>query len=255
LGSNINFNNYFEQNVYYQATVNVDGLSATSERFNLKLKKEQNLFFSVSDVKKIVKELRENTFFTDKGKKYPLTQLPYYSIDKIFHRNDKSGKYSSEVVTNNSFENFTTQLNKIFDKYEINNPRRIRHFLSQIFIETQYFSQTIETDNSYTHNYDPLRGRGFIHLTTKGNYKKYTKYKQEVDKLNIDFEINYSLLSTNLEYSADCSGWYWKFGREKDLNVLADTYSVEKLTPWINAASLNLEERKNAYQLLEKIIV
>jgi predicted chitinase len=51
------------------------------------------------------------------------------------------------------------------------------------------------------------------------------------------------------------SGWYWKFGREKDLNnVLADTYSVEKLTPWINAASLNLEERKNAYQLLEKIM-
>ncbi len=215
---------------------------------------------TVEDVRRIVNLLRANTYYksvntnTKKTQLIPIIKLPYLANGKIFHMNHESGKFNLEVVTNNSYENFTAQLNKIFDKYEINNLNRKCHFLSQIFIETQYFSQTIESDNNYTQNYDPLRGRGFIHLTLKDNYKRYTKYKNEIDKIAIDFEKNYSLISTNMEYAADASGWYWKFGSVKgNINPIAEIGTPEIVTPYINAASLKLLERKNAFILLTKI--
>ncbi len=263
------FDKYFWQNGFvYQATITCDGFSAQTDEFSLKFKKEEKpksiceRDLTVEEVKNIVKILRENTYYeaidpkTKEKAQFPLTNLPYYSIDEIFHRNgykinDKELK--KEVVLNNSFENFTGQLNYIFNKYEINNCNRRCHFLSQIFVETENFTKTIESDNKYI-DYDPLRGRGFIHLTLKDNYKKYSNYKKEIDKIEIDFEKNYSLISTNLEYAADASGWYWRFGSVKgDINPIADFGDVKKVTPYINSASLELEKRENAFELLKKI--
>lgn len=261
------FDRYIWQDGFvYQATITIDGLSAKTDEFKLKIANEEMIKsicerdLTVDEVKNIVKLLRENTYYeaispkTKKKEKFPLTNLPYYSINKIFHRNDQCGKYKEEVMSNNSFENFTAQLNKTFNKYEINNCQRRCHFLSQIFIETQYFTQTIETDNGYTSGYDPLRGRGFIHITLTDNYIKYTQYKKNTDKIDIDFKENYSLISTNMEYSADASGWYWKYGSVKgNINPIADKGSVKDVTPYVNAASLKLKERENAFEILKRI--
>jgi predicted chitinase len=205
--------------------------------------------FTVEEVKLFVKEIKNNTYYINEGKKYPITKLPYHSVNKIFHRNGFSGTYSNEVMADNTFENFTLQLNKMFIKYEINTCRRKMHFLSQMFVETMFFSQTVETDNKYTYRYDPYRGRGFLHLTWEENYNRYKK------KTGVDIVTNYSLVATDMATAADTGGWYWRHGASKgDINPVADTGSVEKLTKYINAESKNLQERKDAFDTLIKIM-
>ncbi len=230
-----------------KATIDLSG--EVLEREEVKCICKRNL--TVNEVKNIVKVLRENTYYsavdpkTKQKANFKLTNLPYYTPEKIFHRNNVSGKFNNEEVTNNSFENFTAQLNNIFDKYEINNCKRIAHFLSQAFIETQYFTQTIESDNSYTSSYDPYRGRGLMHLTHDYNYKKYQEFSE--------YKViqNYSLVATNLEISSDSAGWYWKFGSVLgDINKIADTKTVKDVTKAINPALFALTGRENAFNIL-----
>lgn len=232
-------------------TVNSYGVVSGGEKDEVCLCKKE---LTIDDVKYIVRTLREKTFYqainpaNQKKENYPLTNLPYYSVDKIFHLNKTSGKYKSELVTNNSFENFTAQLNRVFEKFEINTCKRRSHFLSQVFIETQYFSQTIESDNKYTKNYDPYRGRGFMHLTHDFNYKKYKEYsKNNV----VDY---YSLVATNLEIAADSAGWYWQFGSiYGNINILADNKTVVEVTKAVNGGNSALKQREEAYKILIKI--
>jgi predicted chitinase len=207
----------------------------------------------VENIIDIVKNLRENTYYewkdkkTGKKGKSPLTNLPYYAVDKIFHRNNITGKFKEEIVTNNSFENFVAQLNMVFENYEINNCKRRAHFLAQVFVETQNFSQTVETDNDYTNNYDPYRGRGFMHLTHDYNYEKYQAHSKN---MVVD---NYSLVSTNLEIAADSAGWFWKFGsRFGDINKIADNKTVKDVTKAVNGGSMALQARETAYEILIK---
>lgn len=225
-------------------------LSVKAENENCICKRD----LTIVEVKNIVKTLRENTYYraknpaNNKMENFPLTNLPYYSVDKIFHRNNKSGKYKDEEVTNNSFENFTAQVNKVFEKYEINNCKRRAHFLSQMFIETKNFSQTIESDNSYTNNYEPYRGRGFMHLTHDYNYKKYKEYSKN------NIVDNYSLVATNLEIAADSAGWFWKFGSVYgDVNQIADSKTVKEVTKAVNGGDMALSSRENAFNFLIKI--
>jgi predicted chitinase len=206
-----------------------------------------NRELTVTEVTKIIKDLRTGTFVTLGNKQYPITILPEYKGNEIFHQNHKTGKYKHELMINPTIENFTEQLNIIFDKYEINTCIRKIHFLSQIYVETQNFSRSVEGDNAYTDTYDPYRGRGFLHLTKSDNY---TNYKVDT---TIDVISNYSLPATNMATAADVSGWYWKTRIQGGLNRIADTATVERFTPYINAASLNLKDRKAAFEILKKI--
>ncbi len=239
-------------------------------KFIVKGKCYCNRDFIVQEVKNIVKILRENTFYktSEKDKKnnpklkdkYPLTNLPYYSVDKIFHRNDEkvSKPYNKEILLDNSFESFTKNLNKIFRKYKIDTCEGKAHFLAQIFIETQYFTSTIEKDNSYTPSYDPYRGRGFIHLSLKGNYKKYAESNIGDDKKSKVLE-DYSLVAKDIEIAADVGGWYWD---SRNINKIIENSNnretdeiIKAVTKVVNGNQmLNLEERKNAYHLLIKVL-
>ncbi len=271
----------WQDDLLFRATLSCDGLSAKTGEFKLVFVKEKQKKESictrdltVDEERNIVKVLRENTFYEEKNKKtkkvekFPLTQLPnLYRIDKIFHRNSDNSKFKSEEVTNNSFENFTAQLNGTLSKYEINNCQRRAHFFSQIFIETQYFTKTVEADNNRTDDYDPYRGRGFIHLTWLENYQRYQKHtgvsvvntedlnsKNSSVKSSKDNNTNCKIVSTNLEVALDTAGWYWKFGSVYgDINLIADKGTVELVTKAVQGGDGALSERKSAYQLLIKI--
>ncbi|GHV43943.1 hypothetical protein FACS1894180_4530 [Bacteroidia bacterium] len=242
-------------------------MSAETEAFELKGNNEKDL--TVEDVRNIVKTLREGIFkeamnpVTNKKALYSLSH--WRPVDKIFYRNSDACKFKNEEVSNNSFENFTTQLNYIFNKYEINNNRRRCHFLAQMFIETEFYTKTLEGDNDYTANYDPYRGRGFIQLTHDYSYKKYAEYSgynvvNEADKNSKtqksaeNDNSNCKIVATNLEIAADSGGWYWKFGSVYgDINKIADTKTVSEVTKAVKGDARSAPERKEAYDLLIKI--
>ena len=181
-------------------------------------------------------------------------------MDKIFHRNDEkvSKPYNKEILLDNSFESFTKNLNKIFRKYKIDTCEGKAHFLAQIFIETQYFTSTIEKDNSYTPSYDTYRGRVFIHLSLKGDYKKYAYSNIGDDKKSKVLE-DYSLVAKDIEIAADVGGWYWD---SRNINKIIENSNnretdeiIKAVTKVVNGNQmLNLEERKNAYHLLIKVL-
>ncbi|KUJ62003.1 hypothetical protein AR687_10635 [Flavobacteriaceae bacterium CRH] len=128
-----------------------------------------NRDFTEEEMIKIVKELRDNTFY--KG-----TSISYYHGNKLFHRNSQTKEeYIGEVIPENdrTFKKFTEVLNTVFKKHHIDTCIKKITFLSQMYIETAFYTATIEL----THQkkaYEPYRGRGFIQLTHKGDQDKRT---------------------------------------------------------------------------------
>ncbi|MFX4925964.1 hypothetical protein ABTC31_20485, partial [Acinetobacter baumannii] len=52
------------------------------------------------------------------------------------------------------------------------------------------------------------RGRGFIHLTHKDSYYKFTKYYQNTyNDFSVDFEKNPDLLETNMKFGMLAALW------------------------------------------------
>jgi predicted chitinase len=131
------------------------------------------------------------------------------------------------------------------------------HFLSQMFVETQWFTRTIEGDNKYTPNYDPYRGRGFIQITREENYKEYSADKSHA--LTDIMGDNKSKVATNLKIGADTSGWFWRYGsythgKYMNINDVASQKDVSKVTDRINPALKHLKERTEAFNAIMKVI-
>lgn len=78
------------------------------------------------------------------------------------------------------------------------------------------------------------RGRGIGHLTGKGNYGAYSKFK------NMDFVAKPDLLKEPL-YAADSFAWFWM---THNLNKKADIWDLNNMTLIINGGHNGLKERK-----------
>ncbi|UPZ14283.1 hypothetical protein [Flavobacterium humidisoli] len=111
-----------------------------------------------------MKELKENTFYiakdpaTKTNREYPITNLPYHAIDKLFHF-EKSMPANQKTYTT-----LTKALNDTLRKFEINSCLRKIHFIAQIYWKTGYFSSTKEK-NADNQLYYPYVERGFMQLT------------------------------------------------------------------------------------------
>jgi len=108
-----------------------------------------------------------------------------------------------------TFERFTEELNKTFDKYDINTCLRRIHFLAQIYHETDRLRTTREYSTSG--KYAPYIGRGLMQLTWIENYQMYKSYS------GVECVRNYEVIANNLTNAFDSAGWFWKQG--KTLNV------------------------------------
>ncbi|WP_062055733.1 CHAP domain-containing protein [Aquimarina longa] len=183
-----------------------------------------NKDFTAEDLRKIVKRVRDNTFDKTSGE-----SISYHHEDKLFYDGDVP-------QSDQNFEKLTEVLNASFNKYGITNCIQKIHFLSNMYIETQFFTKLEEGENKWTDKYKPYIGRGFMHLTHDYHYKEYSNITGNED---IFSGANYKKVASDIHIAADTAGWYWK---KNNLNKHADKDDIRATSKVINPALLQYKK-------------
>lgn len=145
---------------------------------------------------------------------------------------------------------FVDALGGVMHRYEINTPLRAAHFLAQLCHESGGFRYPEEIWGPTPHqeryegrtdlgNVLPgdgyrFRGRGYIQLTGRDNYKEYAA------DVGTDLVSDPDLV-TELPWSLDVAGWFWQ---KRSINVLADKDDFLAVTKRINGGTNGLDDRK-----------
>ena len=148
-------------------------------------------------------------------------------------------------------------LNSCLSKFEINNVKRVRHFISQCSHESAcgQYTKELASGKSYEGRKDlgnnqkgdgpKYKGAGFIQLTGRSNYQAFSDYMNDKNIMNwVDYVSD--------KYPWSSAGFWWK---KNGLNTLCDKddTTVEKVTKKVNGGTNGLEERKKYYNLACKI--
>jgi putative chitinase len=157
-------------------------------------------------------------------------------------------------------DHITDALNQTFAKYQINTRIRICHFMAQVLHESGSFRYMFEiwgptpTQRNYEGRKDLgnifpgdgylFRGRGYIQLTGRSNYKA-ASIEFGVDLLtNPDLVAQFPLVSF-------AAGWYWK---THSLNQFADMDDVVTITKRINGGLNGLSDRQKWLEKVKSVI-
>lgn len=182
------------------------------------------------------------------------------------------------------------QIPQVAEKYAINTPLRLAHFLSQCGHESGNFKLTVENLNysakgllKIFKKYFPTeekakqyerkperiaslvyggrmgngpehtgegwryRGRGYIQLTGKNNYKAFDAAVPE------NLIENPNLIAT--KYPLLSAAWYWN---SRKINATADQGAtdevVTKVTKLVNGGTIGLEDRKKHFKEYYKLL-
>ncbi|EAY04077.1 hypothetical protein TVAG_203810 [Trichomonas vaginalis G3] len=143
-------------------------------------------------------------------------------------------------------------LNSCLARFEINNPARIRHFISQCSHESGNGRWTREIANGWAYegrrdlgNTQPgdgprFKGAGYLQLTGRANYQNFANYIQDQGVMQgVDYVAD--------RYPWTCSGYWWM---RNGMNGLCDSgASVEQVTRRVNGGYNDLEDRRAKYNL------
>ena len=159
----------------------------------------------------------------------------------------KEQLYSIGIYAEKSeLDNLLLALNNTLNKYEIDTPLRICHFLAQTGHESDGFNTTEEyasgadyewredLGNIYEGDGVRYKGRGLIQLTGRVNYREFGLYLKMYD-----LEACPELVAKP-ELACDSSGWFWS---SKNLNVLADQDNFDKITRTVNGGTTGYDDR------------
>lgn len=136
-------------------------------------------------------------------------------------------------------------LNSTMQRYEINTPLRIAHFLAQTAHESDGFNTNREyasgedyewrTDLGNTQAGDGarFRGRGLIQVTGRANVRECG------EALGIDLISNPERLE-DFDLACLSAGWFWD---KHKLNAIADRDDVNRITRIINGGTNGLADR------------
>ena len=196
----------------------------------------------------------EKTFYDSKAGDGKLVE------DRIFYLD--LGENIDKKQTN--YESLAKSFNEILPKYEINTCLRKLHFLTQVYIETQRFGSTYESDESAKKaGEDFYRGRGFVHITHDYGYKDFYKHLFFKEPSTKELEQFVPKVSSNMQYAIKSAAWYWK---KNNINKYADKDEIEKVSAAINYPNLlnqkvfnsdgirMLDKRKEYYRNLINIL-
>ncbi len=135
-----------------------------------------------------------------------------------------------------NLKKFLEPLNQTCERYRINNPTRLRYFLSQVGHESGQlrYTQEISSGLAYERRVDlgntqpgdgvRYKGRGLIQITGRSNYILCGM------ALDLPLLETPTLLEQPLN-AALSAGWYWD---NKNLNALCDMNLFEQVTRRIN---------------------
>lgn len=147
-------------------------------------------------------------------------------------------------------------LNAACNKYDIINPYRIAHFLTQLIVETGYFRLIQEPGNGFEYegsvdlgNIERGDGRRFI---GRGYFKligrqAYTEYK----KFSGTDVLMYPHFVTVPKTAMDVAGWIWQ---QKNLNQGADLDDLEGITIGLKGLRVQLRERQEVLKKVKRAI-
>lgn len=154
-------------------------------------------------------------------------------------------------LAKNRVDKYINYINGYCDKFQINTPMRMAHYLAQIAHESAELRYTKELasgrayegrkDLGNVHAGDGVKfkGRGLIQITGRANYEAYKNY------CKFDVVSTPELLERPLG-AVKSSMWWWQ---NHGLNELADDDDVLAITKVINGGTNGLEDRK---QYLER---
>lgn len=154
-------------------------------------------------------------------------------------------------LAKNRVDNYLNYINGYCDKFKINTPMRMAHYLAQIAHESAELRYTKELasgkayegrkDLGNVHAGDGVKfkGRGLIQITGRTNYHNYSIF------CGFDVENNPELLERPLGAVKSSMWIFEKFG----CNELADDDDVLAITKVINGGTNGLADRK---QYLER---
>ena len=164
----------------------------------------------------------------------------------------------------NRVDRYLHYINNWADTFEINTPLRMAYFLGQVLHETNGLRQLKEAGKpAYFSKYDKgnlakmlgntqkgdglkYRGRGFLMLTGRANYKAY----QNSGFCKGDIMSQPELLETQ-NGSVKSGMWYWW---KKGLNALADKDDILKVTKKVNGGTNGLSERTKWTDKCKKVL-
>lgn len=155
-------------------------------------------------------------------------------------------------------------LNAYGQRFGLEKPHRLAHFLAQVLHETGSFRWDTEIwgPTKQQEKYDTgalakklgntpakdgdgkrYRGRGPFHLTGRANYRAFTKWAKGIDPDAPNFEKEPDAILTD-PWEGLSALWYWE---SRDINRYADDNSLEMVTRAINGGLNGLDSRMMYY--------
>lgn len=142
-------------------------------------------------------------------------------------------------------------LNSCLERFQINTPSRMRHFIAQISHESGAggWMKEIASGDAYEWRGDlgntqpgdgrKYKGAGFIQLTGRANYFAFSKFMNDPKIMDgVDYVAS--------KYPATSAGFWWY---NNNMNSLCDRGSnVETITRRVNGGLNGLQDRKMYYK-------
>lgn len=149
------------------------------------------------------------------------------------------------------------ELNKCLETFQITTPSRIRHFLSQTAHESGggrwkkelsdgwYLEGRTDIGNVYHGDGPKYKGAGYIQLTGRHNYQKFSDYIGDPKVMDgVDY------VAKTYPYTS-AGYWWWSNG----MNELCDKNpTVRQVTRRVNGGYNGLTDREHYYAICQRVI-
>ncbi len=149
------------------------------------------------------------------------------------------------VAPKERLQKFVTPLNQHLEKYKVNTPLRVAHFLAQVLHESGEFQYQEEIASGADYEWrDDLgnncegdgcrfKGRGLIQVTGRSNYAELSK------AIGIDYLNSPDKLAC-IPGCVTSAFWYWN---SRNLSALADKDDFDNITLRINGGYNGYDDR------------